>query len=93
MYSCEGEYNDVMNRQARAEAEYQQEVAYNEFLNNLIDNKEYYLHSIYISIDELYRNNKNKEFDLAINHLTNLKNKYEVKINEPLDINNTDLPF
>ena len=96
MYSCEGEYNDAMSAQGQAEAEHQQEMMYFDFLNDLIDNKEYYLHSLYITIDKLMAEN-NKEFKPAIDHLISLKEIVETNKNKPLNLNNTfdinDLPF
>ena len=48
-YSCEGEYNEAINAQGQAEAEYQAHASYEHFLNDLIENGnmyEYYLHHI-----------------------------------------------
>lgn len=91
-YSCEEEYNDAMSGQAQAE--YEQQEAYYSFLNNLIENKQYQLHGIYVALDILNEAN-NKEFNLFRVYLLDIKSRLEMpKLTEPLtetDIKN--LPF
>lgn len=53
MYSCEGEYLAAMSAQAEAEAEMEQYRQYQEYLDNLIEAKQFELFSIEYCLDLL----------------------------------------
>lgn len=58
VYSCEGEYMAAQNAAAQAECEYEQEMAYQEHLENLINDKKHDVFAAYVALDWLH----SKEF-------------------------------
>lgn len=75
-YSSKEEHDYYENGAAQAQAEYEQQQAYYEFLDKLLENKQYQLHAIYISLDVL-NDSCNDNFKPAIDFLIDLKNKIE----------------
>jgi hypothetical protein len=81
-YSCQEEHDYYESGAAQAQAEYEQQEAYYEFLNQLIKKEQYQLHAVYVALDTL-SDAGNKDFNPAITFLVDLKNRLEVP-KEPL---------
>jgi hypothetical protein len=76
-YSCEGEYMAAMNAQAEAEAYYEQEMAYQEYLESLIEAKKFDIFAAYVALDWL----ESKEFaDSGLTAIEFIQNKLKTML-------------
>ncbi len=76
-YSCEGEYMAAMNAQAEAEAYYEQEMAYQEYLESLIEAKKFDIFAAYVALDWLH----SKEFaDSGLTAIEFIQNKLKTML-------------
>lgn len=91
-YSCQEEHDYYENGAAQAQAEYEQQEAYYEFLNQLIKKEQYQLHAVYVALDTL-SSAGNKEFNPAITFLVDLKNRLEVPKETITHKDIGDMPF
>jgi len=85
-FENEQHYNEAMNANAQAEAEYMQEMQYQQFLNDLIANREYKLFAIYAALDLLHESEFKNSGLSPQEYLVQKKNELE-------NIKNTGLPL
>lgn len=92
MYSCEGEYLAAISAQAEAEAQYEYYRQYQEYLDSLIEAKQYELFSIEYCLD-LLMSKEFAESGLTASQYLSQKKEKLFNIKKQPEQENEGLPF